>query len=355
MTERSLHIGTTRIADDAPCYVIAELGHNHQGLLGEAVAMIKAAAQSGAHAVKLQKRDVEHLYLRSAADQPYTSEHSFGLTYGAHRHALEFGWQEYVTCRALARAQHLHFFATAFDEASADFLMRVDVPAIKIASGDLLNKPLLQHVAGLGVPVILSTGGGTMCDIDRAVQWITAKTAAIALLHCTAAYPVRDFGELNLRVIPVMRERYPGLIIGWSGHDHGIAMATVAYTLGARIIEKHVTLNRAAKGSDHAFSLEPHGLKSMCRDLGRARLAMGDGIKRRYQSEEEPLTKMGKCLAWADTFSPGHVIARQDLCSKSPRHGSFTPDLADALVGSVLQVPVEAGMPLSDGDFPAEM
>lgn len=289
---RELFIGSRRIADSEPCYVIAELGHNHGGSTETAAALIKAAARAGAHAVKLQKRDNATLYSRELLDQHYDNENSFGATYGLHRSALELDLGAYVSCRAVAKGFNVAFFATAFDELSADFLMRVGVPAIKIASGGLTDAPLLQHVAGLGVPIILSTGGGTWDDVDRAVNLLSAGRSPFALLHCTAAYPVLNYAELNLLAIVEMRARYPETVIGWSGHDSGIAMSLVAYAYGARILEKHFTLNRAMKGTDHAFSLEPAGLRKLCRDVARAHEAQGDGVKRLYESERKPLSKM---------------------------------------------------------------
>ena len=281
-----------RIADDTPAYVIAEIGHNHGGKFETARDMILSAHRCGADAVKLQKRENESLYTPALLDAPYENEHSFGKTYGQHRKALEFGAQEYIGLRAVARSVKVDFFATAFDEPSADFLMLVDVPAIKLASGSLLDEPLIKHVASFGKPIILSTGGGTWEDIDQAVNWLEAGKSPYALLHCTAAYPVRRYEELNLLAIIDMRHRYPSTVIGWSGHDPGISMALVAYGFGARIIEKHFTLNRASKGTDHAFSLEPKGLATLCEDLKRAHDARGDGVKRMYESERAPLAKM---------------------------------------------------------------
>lgn len=318
---RELTIGTRRIADDEPCYTIAEIGHNHGGNVATAVKMIRAAEQCGVSAVKLQKRDNANLYTKALLDQPYDNENSFGATYGEHRAALEFGLQQYVSLRTIALFKGLDFFATAFDEASADFLAEVDVPAFKIASGDLTNTPLLQHVARLGKPMIVSTGGGDWHDVDRAVNAIAAITNQFALLHCTAAYPVQDFSELNLLAIVEFRARYPETVIGWSGHDNGIAMAVAAYTLGARIIEKHFTLNRAMKGTDHAFSLEPAGLRKMVRDLDRTRLALGDGVKRPFASEAGPLRKMAKSLVAARDLPAGYELTRDDIARKSPGGG----------------------------------
>lgn len=293
---REFFIGTRRIDDNEPPYVIAELGHNHGGKTETAVAMIKSAARCGASAVKLQKRENATLYSRELLEQPYDNENSFGKTYGEHRAALEFGLQQYISCRTVAGSFGVGFFATAFDERSADFLMEVGVPAIKIASGGLTDLALLHYAASLGVPLVLSTGGGTWEQVDAAVNVLTAGVSPFALLHCTAAYPVLNYAELNLLAIVEMRARYPETVIGWSGHDSGIAMSLVAYAYGARILEKHFTLNRAMKGTDHAFSLEPAGLRKLCRDLARAHEAKGDGAKRLYDSERKPLAKMRRSM-----------------------------------------------------------
>lgn len=279
------------INDASPVYLISELGHNHGGSCDVACKMIRTAAACGASAVKLQKRHNGTLYTAAMRAQPYENENSYGPTYGAHRDALELGETHYVSCRAVAKSVGVDFFATAFDETSADVLMRVGVPALKVASGGLTDLPLLRHVSGLGVPIILSTGGGTAEDIDAAVN-ILAKKTQLAVLHCTATYPVLDPRELNLRCILTLKRRYPELVIGWSGHDTGIAMALVAYAFGARIIEKHFTLNRAGKGTDHGFSLEPQGLKTLRENLDAAREALGDGVKQFYQSEFGPISKM---------------------------------------------------------------
>lgn len=289
---RSLKIGNHVIGDDQPCYVIAEIGSNHGGSVDVAMQMIRIAAACGAQAVKFQIRENGTLYSRELLDQPYENENSYGKTYGAHREALELSTRALVHCVNEAVLSKVDCFATAFDEKSVDKIMSLGMPAIKIASGGLTDLPLLKYAASMHVPIILSTGGGTMKDIDQAVETIANKHTQLAVLACCAAYPVRNWAEHNLRVIATMRDEYPTLVIGWSGHDNGIALAVAAYTLGARIIEKHYTLDRTAKGTDHSFSLEPAGLRKMCRDLERARLALGDGVKRRYASEVGPLSKM---------------------------------------------------------------
>jgi sialic acid synthase len=288
---RELVIDGTRIADDTDCWVIAEIGHNHQGSLETCRRLIKAAKDSGANAVKLQKRDNKALYSKECYDSPYNSENAYGATYGAHREALEFGVEQYRELQAYSRSLGVTFFATAFDPPSLEFLIELCVPAVKIASGDLTNISLLKEVAGWGGPVIFSTGGGMLADVQRAYDIVQYQPHAV--LQCTSGYPAK-FEELNLRVIETYRGMFPETVVGLSDHDKGIAIAPVAYALGARIVEKHFTLDRTWKGTDQAFSLEPVGLRKMVRDLKRARQAMGDGIKRRYVSEIEPLKKQLK-------------------------------------------------------------
>jgi len=311
----TFRIGTHEIADNTKCYVIAEIGHNHQGSVDKARELFREAKLAGAHAVKLQKRDNQGLYTRAAYNKPYDNENSFGSTYGEHREFLEFGAKEYRELQAYAAELGVDFFATAFDLASADFLKGFDVPAYKIASGDLKSTPLLRHVAGFGKPIIISTGGATIDDVQRAYDTVMPINQQLAILQCTAGYPAA-FEELDLRVIATYRERFPGAIIGFSSHDNGISMPVAAYMLGARIVEKHFTLNRASKGTDHAFSLEPVGLRKMVRDLERTHKALGNGIKKIYESEKAPIVKMGKSLVVARDLPSGHVLGPHDIVMK---------------------------------------
>jgi len=333
-------IDHTSISDDSDCYVIAEIGHNHQGSVETAKALFHGAKDCGANAVKLQKRDNRTLYTRAMYDQPYDHENSFGVTYGAHREALEFGEAEYRELQAYAAELGLTMFATAFDFASADLLARLDMPAYKIASGDLSNVPLLKHVAAFGKPVIISTGGGTLADVRRAYEAVRPINAQICLLQCTAGYPAA-FEELNLRVITTFREQFPEAVVGLSGHDNGIAMALVGYVLGARVVEKHYPRNRSMKGTDHAFSLEHSGLRRMVRDLQRARVALGDGVKRPLPSEVKPLYKMAKKLVAARDLPAGQVLTRDDVAIKSPNDG-LPPYELENVVGRRLTRPLSA-------------
>jgi sialic acid synthase len=338
---RQLTVDGVQIGDDAPCYVIAEIGHNHQGEVKKAKQLIHSAHEWGANAVKLQKRSNRTLYTRAYYEQPYDNEFSFGATYGEHREALELGADEYLELQRYARELGITFFATAWDFESADFLADLDMPAYKFASGDLKNTPLQRYVAQIGKPMFLSTGGGTIEDVERAVDTILPINDQLCVLQCTAAYPAAA-EDLNLRVITELRRRFPELVIGLSDHQNGIAMALVAYMLGARVIEKHFTLDHAGKGTDHAFSLMPDGLRRLVRDLHRIPDALGDGVKRPLPVEEKPLEKMGKKLVAARRLGDGHVLAAEDLAIKSPADGGLPPYELDRLVGMRLRRTLQA-------------
>jgi N-acetylneuraminate synthase/sialic acid synthase len=223
------------------------------------------------------------------------------------------------------------------------------MPAFKIASGDLNNTPLLKYVAALGKPIFLSTGGGSMEDVQRAYDTIMPINSRLCILQCTASYPVEP-EDMNLRVIPVLRERFPETVIGLSDHQNGIAMAMIAYALGARVIEKHFTLNRAWKGTDHPFSLEPTGMRKLVRDLRRARVAMGDGVKKPLPSETKPLYKMAKKLVAARDVPIGHLLTRDDIAIKSPNDG-LPPYELERVIGRVTRRALQADENISFDDL----
>jgi sialic acid synthase len=336
---RAFEIDGVVVDDSSACYVIAEIGHNHQGDIEQAKQMFAKAKECGADAVKLQKRDNRSLFTKEYYTRPYDNPNSFGTTYGEHREALEFGRSEYRELQAYAKELDIAFFATAFDASSCAFLAELDMPAYKVASADLTNTPLLRCIAKTGKPVIMSTGAAVLDDVRRAYDTIAEINPNLAVLQCTASYPP-GWDELDLRVITTYRELFPDSVIGFSSHDSGIAMAVAAYVLGARIVEKHFTLNRAMRGSDHAFSLEPQGLTKMVRDLRRSRVALGNGEKRMYPCEVEPSIKMAKKLVITRPLPAGHVLSAEDVTAKSPGDG-LPPYEIDNIVGRTLRQPVD--------------
>lgn len=343
--QRLFRLGSKVVSDDSPSYVIAEVGHNHQGEIEKCKAIFKAAADSGADAVKIQKRDNRTLFTREMYESRYHSENAYAATYGTHREFLEFDRPEYLELIAYAKSLGLLFFATAFDDRSADFLASLDMPAYKIASGDLNNTPLLKRVARFGKPMLVSTGGADMREVQRAYDAIMPINQNLCIMQCTSGYPAAC-EDLNLRVIETFRRAFPDLVIGFSSHESGIAMPLIAYMLGARVFEKHFTLNRAWKGSDQAFSLEPGGLRRVVRDLERTHVALGDGVKRPFASEADPLKKMVKRIVAARHLRAGTVLAAHDLAFRIPLpsridDSALQPFEIDRLVGRMLSHDVE--------------
>ena len=301
-------------------FFIAELGHNHMGSLKEACKLIAEAKKCGADAVKLQKRDNKSLYTKEFYNSPYENPNSYGSTYGLHREFLEFGFREYLYLKKYAKKMNIIFFATPFDFNSVKFLKKLNMPLYKIASADLTNIPLQTEIAKTLKPVILSTGGGSFADIDRAVKNILKINKKLVILHCTASYPVK-ISEMNLLVIETLKKKYKNINIGLSDHENGIDAGVVAYMLGARVFEKHFTLNRSNKGTDHNFSLEPIGLEKFIRNIKRVDILLGQKKKILLQSEIKPLFKMKKSIVVNRTLSKGHKLSYEDLAFKSTGRG----------------------------------
>jgi sialic acid synthase len=344
---RSLKIGNLTISDESEAFVIAEIGHNHQGNVELCEKFFQAAAVSGASAVKLQKRDNKNLYTKEFYNSPYTGPTSFGETYGEHREFLEFDKKQYLHLQSVAKELDLAFFATAFDFDSADFLIELEVPVIKVASGDLKSAPLISYLAKSNIPLIISTGGASLEEISRAVSDV--NPANVALLQCTAAYPAEP-EEMDLLVIKQFRELFPETVIGLSSHDRGIAFPVVAFALGARIIEKHFTLDRSMKGTDHAFSLEPSGMQKMVRDLNLTKRAMGNGNKKIHDREKEAVRKMGKMLVYSKDLTSGDEVRSDDFELKSPRDG-VSPQELNKLIGIKLITDVKKNQAVKKSDF----
>ena len=282
----TIRIGDKLAGRGQPCYVIAEIGINHNGDVDMAKRLISVAVAAGCNAVKFQKRTVEVVYTAEELAKP--RENPFGLTNGDLKHGLELGEEEYDEISAFCKSAKIAWFASPWDEGSVDFLERYRVPVYKIASASLTDDNLLRYVRNTGKPVILSTGMSTYAEIDHAVE-VLGKDDLI-LMHATSTYPA-NYNELNLTCIPTMAARY-GLPIGYSGHETGIPTSVAAVVLGACCVERHITLDRAGWGSDQAASLEPNGITRLVRDIRLWEQSAGDGIKRVYERELPIIKKL---------------------------------------------------------------
>lgn len=277
-------IGETLVGDGSPCYIVGEIGINHNGDLGIARRLIDVASVAEANAVKFQKRTVEVVY--SADELLKPRENPFGATNGHLKRGLEFGLDAYRNIDGYCREKNIAWFASCWDQASVDFIEQFEPPAYKIASASLTDDDLLKHHRQTKRPLIVSVGMSTMAQVDHAVSVL--GTSDLILLHTTSAYPAK-IADLNLRMIPVMRERY-GVPIGYSGHEVGLATTYAAVALGAAMVERHITLDRAMWGSDQAASVEPQGLMKLVRDTRTIEAALGDGVKK-VTADEVPIMK----------------------------------------------------------------
>lgn len=329
-----MRIGKYEISKDSACFVIAEIGQNHQGDVWTAKKLFDAAALAGVHAVKLQKRNNKAIFTKAAYDAPYDNDYSFGKTYGEHRDALEFGKAEYMELKAYAESKGLVFFATAFDNSSVDFLEEVGVPAYKVASFDVNNHPLLEYIASKHKPVFFSTGCSDMDDVRKAYDILRKGTDQVCIMQCTSGYPT-PAKHLNLAVIKTYGEEFPDAVIGFSSHDNGIEAASLAVLLGARAIEKHLTLDHTQKGRDHAFSLEPPGMQKMVRDVFRVHEMLGSPEKTCLPIEAAAKEKLGKSMYFSKALAKGHVIVDGDIAFKSPGTG-MPPSAFKFIVGGKL-------------------
>ena len=283
---QSVRIAEREIGPDHPTFVVAEIGINHNGSLETAKQLIDAAVAAGCDAVKFQKRTVEVVYSPEELARP--RESPFGVTNGDLKRGLEFGVDQYAEIDRYCAGKNIMWFASCWDEASVDVIDQFKPPCYKIASASLTDDNLLRHHRKTSRPLITSTGMSTLEQIDHSVEVLGRRD--LVLLHTTSTYP-SEVAELNLRAIPRMAERY-GIPIGYSGHEVGLYTTLAAVVLGACVVERHITLDRAMWGSDQAASVEPQGFARLVRDIRAVETALGDGVKKVYPSEVPIMQKL---------------------------------------------------------------
>ena len=280
----TVKVGNKLLGAGQPCYVIAEIGINHNGDIDLAKRLISVAVAAGCDAVKFQKRTVEIVYTEKELATPRPNP--WGDTNGDLKRGLEFGEEEYDEIANLCRSVKIDWLVSPWDEISVDFMERYDTPVYKVASASLTDDNLLRHIRKTGKPVIASTGMSTYAEIDHAVEVLGKEN--LILMHTTSTYPAK-YEQLNLKAIPTMMERY-GVPVGYSGHETGIPTTVAAAVLGACCVERHITMDRAMWGSDQSASLEPNGISRLVRDIRLVEQSLGDGVKRVYE-EEVPVMK----------------------------------------------------------------
>jgi N-acetylneuraminate synthase len=289
MKVKPVKIGNKLVGPGHPCYIIAEIGINHNGDIEIAKQLIEMSAEAGCNAVKFQKRTPElcvPIEQRNVMRETPWGE----MTYMDYRYRVEFDENQYSLLAEFASSLGLDLFASPWDVDSVDFLEKMKHPVIKVASASITDIELLKKIASKKIPVIMSTGMSTMQEIEKAVD--TLGTDNLLIAHSTSAYPCEP-KELNLKMIPVLQEKF-GVPVGYSGHETGLQTTVAATVLGACFVERHVTLDRSMWGSDQAASVEPQGMQKLVRDIRIVEQALGDGIKKVYDSELKPKMRLRK-------------------------------------------------------------
>ncbi len=283
---KCVKIADKYIGDGYPCFIIAEIGINHNGSIDLAKKMIDIAVTTGCDAVKFQKRTVDIVYSKEELAKERQS--IFGNTNGDLKRGLEFNKEDYIEIDKYCREKGILWFASCWDEQSVDFIEQFDVPCYKIASASLTDDNLLRHTRAKGKPILLSTGMSTVEEIEHAISILGEKD--LVIYHCTSTYPT-NANEANLNVILEFKKRY-NCPIGYSGHERGVTPSILAVALGANSVERHITVDRTNWGSDQAASLEMAGLYHMVRDIRQVPLLLGDGKKIVYNSEKPIIEKL---------------------------------------------------------------
>jgi N-acetylneuraminate synthase len=282
----NVKIGNRMVGDGNPCFIIAEIGINHNGDIKIAKRLIDLAAFAGCDAVKFQKRTIDVVY--SAEELAKPRENPFGTTNGDLKYGLEFGLKEYKEINKYCRDKKIMWFASCWDEDSVDFIDQFKVSCYKIASASLTDDGLLKYTRAKGKPIILSVGMSTLEQVDHAIKVLGKKD--LIILHTCSAYP-SEYSDLNLKVIPALRERY-NVPVGYSGHETGLASSSAAVAIGACVVERHITLDRAMWGSDQAASLGTSGIIKLVKDIKLVETSLGDGVKKVTEKEIPIISKL---------------------------------------------------------------
>jgi sialic acid synthase len=335
------------LGDDS--FVIAEIGQNHNGDLDLAREYIRIFASEGADAVKFQTRNNKYLFSQDAYEAPYDSENAFADTYGAHRERLELKPEWLPILKEDCIKHGVKFMSTPFDEPSLDLLKSIDVDIIKVASFDLGNLPFIHRIGALGKPVVMSVGGGKIDQIRSSVEVLLKHHDAVAILHCVSEYPC-DYNRLGLNNIEALIKEFPQCTIGSSDHFNGILSGPVAYLKGARVFEKHVTLNRASKGTDHNFALEPEGFRKFVRDIKRVRHMLppknADDL-----GKEKVFKKLGKSLVAYIDIKAGDMFTLDNLSGRIFSTQYIPVRETNKFIGNLAKRDITKGEPIHYSDI----
>ena len=330
-------------------FIIAEVGQNHQGSLKIALEYIKIFSELGADAVKFQIRSNKNLFSKDAYQAKYNSENAFAKTYGKHREKLELSSKDLIKIRNACKTYKVKFMVTPFDEGSLEKICKIGVDIIKIASFDLGNLPFIKKIAKKKKTTVISVGGGNQKQISDSIKILKKYIKKVIILHCNSEYPT-VYNRLGLENIKKLKKRYKNCIIGSSDHFNGILSGPIAYMLGARVFEKHVTLNRSWKGTDHSFALEPDGFRKFVRDIDRTPKMLP--LKAKKLIGKEPVfKKLGKSLTTNKIIKKNKVIRIEDLTGVIFQDNFIPVRQSNEIIGKKTINNLIPGNPILKGDI----
>ena len=347
--KKVIKIGNKFIGEDYPCFFIAEAGINHNGKMENAYKLIDLAVLCGADCVKFQKRTISRILTKEGLEKPYTGHRAFGPTYGEHKKFLELNKSQFQKLKDYADKKGILFTGSGWDEESVDLLDDLGVDFFKIGSPDLTNFPLLEHTAKKGKPIVFSTGMADMDTVIKAYDLLSKYNNNLVILQCTSSYPSEP-EDAHLNVLQTYKKRFPNAIIGFSSHERGLPLTLASVALGAKVVERHFTLDRTMKGGDHAASLEEPGLKRLIRDIKVIEKGLGQFEKRTLECEEACFLKLAKSLVSNCNIPKGSIITREMLTTKGPGRG-ISPMRINEIIGLKTIVDIDEDVVLEDKMF----
>lgn len=334
-----IQIGNSFVGITEPCYVIAEIGINHNGKVPLAKKLIDVAVEAGANAVKFQKRSLEDLYKKDVLDNPNLDSQGLEILINVLKE-VEFTESEYEEIVEYCKMKNIPFLCTPWDKPSVDFLNKFQIPAFKIASADMTNFPLIHHVCKAKKPIIISTGMATLEEIERTVNFVKKENTPFVMLHCNSTYP-SPVELLNLNLIDFLRSKFD-VLVGYSGHEQGIIPSLAAANIGAVIIERHITLDRTMEGIDQAASLEPEEFKNLIKYIRESEKAKGEPVKKMTRGEVLQREVLGKSIICSSDIEKGEIFSENNIEVKGPAKG-LSPQYYFDILGKKSQRKIKKG------------
>lgn len=321
------------VASETSCFIIAEAGVNHNGDINIAKKLVDYAFEAGVDAIKFQTFKAENLVTKNALKANYQKQTTGNGNQYEMLKKLELSYDDHLILKKYCDEKGIIFISTPFDFESVDLLVKLDIPLYKISSGDLTNLPLVNYIAKLNKPMIISTGMADLGEVEDAVEAIKETgNNKISLLHCTSNYPT-DYGDVNLNAMITLKNAFK-LPIGYSDHTAGIEVPVAAVAMGAKIIEKHFTLDKSMEGPDHKASLNPEELKQMVISIRNVEKAFGNGIKRCTESEQNTKKVARKSIVASVNIKKGEIISYSNITVKRPENG-ISPKFIDEFIGKI--------------------